>query len=135
MIEKTVKTSKPTAHKMTAKPRHARSAPHAAGAVAAVRKKLGLSRKIFSRLTGFSERAIANWEGGKQPDEPGLRRIREIERFQARLAEVVTPDTIPGWLDAPNDAFDGLKPLEVIERGEIDRLWDMIFYLESGVAS
>ena len=31
-------------------------------------------------------------------------------------------------------AFDGLKPLEVIERGEIDRLWNMIFYLESGVA-
>jgi hypothetical protein len=25
--------------------------------------------------------------------------------------------------------------LEVIERGEIDRLWNMIFYLESGVAS
>jgi hypothetical protein len=25
--------------------------------------------------------------------------------------------------------------LEVIERGEIDRLWNMIFYLESGVSS
>jgi hypothetical protein len=31
-------------------------------------------------------------------------------------------------------AFGELKPLEVIERGEIDRLWNMIFYLESGVA-
>jgi antitoxin Xre/MbcA/ParS-like protein len=59
----------------------------------------------------------------------------ETERFQARLAEVVRPDAIPQWLDTPNDAFDGLKPLEVIERGEIDRLWNMIFYLESGVAS
>jgi hypothetical protein len=38
-------------------------------------------------------------------------------------------------LDTPNDAFGGLKPLEVIERGEIDRLWNMIFYLESGVPS
>jgi hypothetical protein len=35
----------------------------------------------------------------------------------------------------PNPAFDGLKPLEVIEGGEIERLWTMIFYLESGVAS
>jgi hypothetical protein len=86
-------------------------------------------------LTGFSERAIANWESGGQPDEPGLRRIRETERFQARLAEVVEPGAIPQWLDTPNDAFQGLKPLEVIERGEIDRLWNMIFYLESGVAS
>ena len=54
-----------------------------------VRRKLGLTRKMFSRLTGYSERAIANWEAGGRPDEPGLRRIRETERFQAKLAEVV----------------------------------------------
>jgi transcriptional regulator with XRE-family HTH domain len=111
------------------------STSRAGSLVADVRRKLGLTRKVFSRLTGFSERAIANWERGGKPDEPGLRRIRETERFQARLAEFVQLQAIPEWLDTPNDAFDGLKPLEVIERGEIDRLWNMIFYLESGVAS
>lgn len=60
---------------------------------------------------------------------------REIEQLQSKLAEVVQPKAMAEWLDAPNDAFDGLKPLEVIERGEVDRLWTMIFYLESGVAS
>jgi Protein of unknown function (DUF2384) len=65
----------------------------------------------------------------------GLRRIKELERFRERLAEVVAADAIPVWLDTPNEAFGGLKPLEVIERGEIDRLWQMIFYLEAGVAS
>jgi hypothetical protein len=105
--------------------------------VAAVRAKLRLRRKTFSRLTGFSERAIAGWESGKGAaiSEPGLRRIREIERFQDRLAQVVDAAAIPAWLETPNEAFDGLKPLEVIERGEIDRLWNMIFYLESGVPS
>jgi DNA-binding transcriptional regulator YiaG len=104
-------------------------------AVEEVRRNLGLTRKLFSRLTGYSERAIASWEAGGKPDEPGLRRIRETERFQAKLAEVVRPEEIPQWLDTPNDAFGGLKPLEVIERGEIDRLWNMIYYLESGVPS
>jgi hypothetical protein len=47
----------------------------------------------------------------------------------------VAADASPAWLATPNEAFDGLKPLEVIERGEIDRLWNMIFHLESGVAS
>jgi len=50
-------------------------------------------------------------------------------------SQVVEPDGIPQWLETPNPAFNGLKPVEVIERGEIDRLWDMIYYLESGVAS
>ena len=100
-----------------------------------VRERLGLSRKTFSRLVGFSERAIADWEGGKPLSEPAVRRIKEIDRFRERLSEVVSSDAIPRWLDSPNSAFDGLKPIEVIERGEIDRLWDMIFYLESGIAS
>ncbi len=103
--------------------------------VAALRAKLSLPRKIFSRLTGFSERAIAAWESGKPISEPGLRRMREIERFRDRLAEVVGAGAIPQWLETPNPAFEKLKPLEVIERGEIDRLWKMLFYLESGVAS
>ena len=39
------------------------------------------------------------------------------------------------WLDTPTDAFGGLEPLEVIERVETDRPWNMIYDLESGVPS
>ena len=97
--------------------------------------RLGLSRKMFSRLAGFSERAIADWESGKPLSEPGLRRVKELDRLRERLSEIVNEEAIPTWLDAPNEAFGGLKPLEVIERGEVDRLWTMIYHLESGVAS
>jgi DNA-binding transcriptional regulator YiaG len=130
---KKVQATTPPARKFAPK----RNATDSKGtsAVEEVRRKLGLTRKVFSRLTGYSERAIASWEAGGNPDEPGLRRIRETERFQTKLAEVVRPEEIPQWLDTPNDAFGGLKPLEVIERGEIDRLWNMIYYLESGIAS
>ena len=44
-------------------------------------------------------------------------------------------DAIGPWLGQPNEAFAGLKPIEVIERGEVDRIWQMIFYLRSGIAS
>jgi hypothetical protein len=128
----------PTKKKLIAKKTNVRDAalrPAQPLSVSMVRGRLGLSRKMFSRLAGFSERAIADWEGGKPISEPGLRRIKELDRFRDRLSEVVEAGAIPGWLDTPNEAFDGLKPLEVIERGEIDRLWNMIFYLESGVAS
>jgi hypothetical protein len=34
---------------------------------------------------------------------------------------------------SPNEAFSGLKPIELIERGEIDRLWDTVYRLRSGM--
>jgi transcriptional regulator with XRE-family HTH domain len=125
------KAKAPGKVKRTRKP----SAPKGEGFVAGVRKELGLSRRQFSRLTGYSERAIVNWENGRTPDEPALRRVKEIERLRARLARVMKPEFLAGWLSTPNDEFEGLKPLEVIERGEMDRLWEMLFYLESGIAS
>jgi hypothetical protein len=41
----------------------------------------------------------------------------------AGWSEVVSAEAIPAWLDTPNSAFEGLKPLDVIERGEVDQLW------------
>jgi hypothetical protein len=31
----------------------------------------------------------------------------------------------------PNPAFDGSTPLQVVERGETDRIWWMLYELES----
>ena len=82
-----------------------------------------------------------------QPSSKGRGRHQDLlDRYGSLTTEKLDPkdtdvlltvasDAIPAWLDTPNQAFDGLKPLEVIERGENDRLWNMIFYLESGVAS
>ena len=59
--------------------------------------------------------------------------MREIDRLVARLGGM-RPEFIAEWLGTPNEEFDGLKPLEVIVRGEVDRLRDMNDYLELGNA-
>jgi hypothetical protein len=61
--------------------------------------------------------------------------MAELERLTKALGEVMRESAIGEWLKTPNPAFDGLKPLEVIDRGESDRLWEMIYFLHSGVAS
>ena len=73
--------------------------PKLAPSVNALRSRLGLSRKMFSRLAGFSERAIADWESGKPLSEPGLRRVKELDRLRERLSEIVNEEAIPTWLD------------------------------------
>ncbi len=97
-----------------------------------LRQNLKLNRQVFSRLVGYSERAIADWEAGNQVRGASRQRLTEIQRLQSALARVMKPEFVGTWLQSPNPAFGGLKPLEVVERGEMDRLWRMIFRLESG---
>lgn len=97
-----------------------------------LRGALGVSRRFFARLTGYSERAIAEWESGRELSEASRQRMLETQRLEKALGRVMKRDRIAGWLSEPNRAFGGLKPLEVIERGEIDRIWRMVFEFESG---
>ena len=39
-----------------------------------------------------------------------------------------------GGLQEPNSAFEGSTPRQVIEPGETDRIWPMIYTIESGAA-
>jgi DNA-binding XRE family transcriptional regulator len=100
-----------------------------------LRARLDMNRETFARLVPMSTRNLANIEGGKQPSPTILRQLKELRRVIDALGEVIQNDAIGPWLGQPNEAFAGLKPIEVIERGEVDRIWQMIFYLQSGVAS
>ncbi len=98
-----------------------------------IRQGFGLARPAFRRLSGLSERAVFDWETGKKnPDDATVRRLLELTRLLEALSRILKPDTIPSWLNTPNAAFSGLKPLEVIERGQVDQLWRMIYTLDSG---
>ena len=86
-------------------------------------------------MTGLSERTVATWEDGGRINDADVRAIKAVERFLGELAEVVRQEAIVPWLETPNEAFGHLKPIEVIERGEMDRLWRMLYFLGSGAAS
>ena len=101
--------------------------------VAALRLALAMPRSKFSRLLGRTERAVIDWESGKaRPQGLSHQRVRELERLTAALAGLFAAEHLGTWFDKPNAAFGGLKPIEVIERGESDRLWQMIFELRAG---
>lgn len=103
------------------------------GKIPMLRIRLGLSQPVFARLLPASTRSIASLEAGAAPSEAIVRRLTELDRLTAALSEVVKKETLGSWLQTPNSAFDNLKPIEVIERGESDRIWSMIYFLRSGV--
>ena len=99
--------------------------------VAVLSKDYGLKREDLVRLTGFSLRALADWAAGKFPSQPAQRRLHEVRRLLDALAEVVHQTSIPAWLHRKNSGFEGMTPLQVIEVGEMDRLWSMVYDLGS----
>jgi transcriptional regulator with XRE-family HTH domain len=99
-----------------------------------LRKKFGITQKTLAQLTSSSQRAVARWEAGEKPGDQTKRTLSELRRLYDGLSGVMKKDFIAEWLSTPNSAFDGLKPVEVIERGESDRIWRMIYYLEAGEA-
>jgi transcriptional regulator with XRE-family HTH domain len=93
-----------------------------------------MPQRVFARLASVSERSLAKLEKGETPSDSMRRQLTEIARLQEALAKVMNAKVIGNWFLEPNPAFDGLKPLEAVERGEIDRIWVMIYELESGAA-
>jgi transcriptional regulator with XRE-family HTH domain len=102
-------------------------------AVNELRQHSGLTQPEFARLLSISVRTLAALEGGTPLTDSVQRRVTELERLIDGLREVIKPESLGAWLRTPNPAFGDLKPLEVVERGEADRLWEMVYFLRSGV--
>lgn len=130
-----------TAGSKPAKPKPARKVSRFQGSVkqpdqeivADVRQSFGATRKLFARMTGFSERSIAGWESGRDLTTASRQRILEMQRLHQALSQHLPQDRIADWLDTPNLELKNLKPIEVIERGEIDRIWILLYQLEAGI--
>ncbi len=58
--------------------------------------------------------------------------MTEKENIRAFLSEVVDSTYLDKWFDAPNKAFGGSSPNELIKRGETGALWRMALGLHMG---
>ena len=108
------------------------SVPNDAADVRRLSRTYKLSNEVVSRVTGASPRTVSYWNSGTPPQRSSVQRIREVTRLFDALADIIKGAVIGDWLQRPNKQFDGSTPLQVIERGETDRLWRMIWQLREG---
>lgn len=129
---KTSKTGRSTAKKAAAAA-PVKTAKKALSRAKAVRIKFGLKQTQMSRLVGVSSRKLSELESQLRDPRPETkRRLTEVDRLHKALDEIMDAADIAGWMEEPNEAFGGSTPLQLVERGEIDRLWQMIFAIRTG---
>ena len=109
-----------------------RGASNYSGLLLHYRDTFHLPQPLLVRLTGFSPRSIAKWSHGETPSVKQEKALVEMDRLLDGLSRVMEPVQVGRWLKQPNTAFDGSTPLQVVERGELDRIWRMLYDLESG---
>jgi transcriptional regulator with XRE-family HTH domain len=95
-------------------------------------KQSGLTLDSLARMLKISRRAVAAWLSGQEPSRSNRVRLIEFGRMYQALTELVQPSGIGPWLEKSNPALQGSTPLQVIERGEGDRIWRMIWQLREG---
>ena len=99
---------------------------HDATVLRKLREELQLSHEVLARLIACSQEQIEEWETGKPLPTETRQRIKDILGIKSELEKLMQRDFIAEWLEKPNESLDGQTPLEILERGEFDRIRDWI---------
>lgn len=99
-----------------------------------LRKGINFTQVELAPLLRVSHRKLASIEGRKitigQREQKAL---IEVKRLVSSLSEIMPANEVGKWLKTPNEAFGGFKPLELVDRGEVDRIYEMIYLLKAGI--
>jgi DNA-binding transcriptional regulator YiaG len=100
--------------------------------VRGLRQRHGLSQGLLARLLDVSLRTVSGLESGSVAPAQLRRNLVQVNRLCGALAEAMESGYVGKWLDEPNEMLGGLKPVEAVERGQIDLVWQVVEGLRSG---
>ncbi|MGH3049478.1 MAG: hypothetical protein ACRDLK_04910 [Gaiellaceae bacterium] len=91
-----------------------------------------LSDAQIGKAVGAAPSTVRDWLARRSsPTGSRAERVAELAEIVDRLTRVIDPDYIPVWLSKPIEALDDRKPLELIARGKVRRVAQVISGLES----
>jgi len=112
--------------------RKLKNRPKPISQIRSLRSKYLISQSLLARLLDISLRSVSALESGSIALGRTARRFAEIKRLCDALSDVSKPAYIGEWLQIPNEMLGGLKPVEAIERGQSDLVWQLVEGLRTG---
>jgi transcriptional regulator with XRE-family HTH domain len=92
-----------------------------------LRALLGMSRDDFCRLLNISVRTLAAVEHCENQGNKLCRPYAELARLILAVSGIVPIESLRSWFTLPVARCGGMKPVDIIQRGEIDVLWELVF--------
>ena len=102
-------------------------------AVAELESSLTISESDIALALGISTRSLHRWSSGESHPQRGSRaNLARLLALAGHLEEAFGEDA-DEWLHADSRYLGGLKPIEALRAGRIDRVEDALEALDSGV--
>lgn len=97
---------------------------------------LGLDSNILASCLAVNPKTIQRWqEGSAKPNEGGLRALEKLETIYQLAARLLKKDALKPWFRSPNETLGGERPADLLSRGELDQVRNVLGMLEWGIYS
>lgn len=97
---------------------------------------LGLDLNLLASCLAVNPKTIQRWqEGSAQPNEAGLRAMEKLEAIYQLAARLLKRDSLKTWFHSPNETLGSERPADLLSRGELDQVKNVLGMLEWGIYS
>ena len=98
-----------------------------------IEKVSGLTDREMAPMIHTTPETISRWRSGKTEPQPKLRdNLLHLEWLVSQLAELYQPQQARLWLFAPHKLLSGERPVDLIERGDFEKVLQIIDQLKDG---
>ena len=95
---------------------------------------LGLDLDMLASSLAVNPKTVQRWqEGGAQPNEGGLRALEKLEAIYQLAARLLKKDALKAWVQTPNETLGGERPVDLLGRGELEQVRNVLGMLEWGI--
>lgn len=101
-----------------------------------IQESADFTGREVAQLLGTTPETISRWRGGKSEPQPKMRdSLLQLEWLINELAELYPPKEAHLWLFSPHKLLKGIRPVDLIERGDTEPVLQIIAQLKDGAYS
>src|SRR3989338_9051269 len=97
---------------------------------------VGIDNKVLSSCLAVHPKTLQRWRDGiAEPGEAALRTLEKLEAVYQLTVRLIRKDSWNAWFHSPNQTLGNESPVDLLNRGEVDQVRNVLGLLEWGIYS